>query len=227
MCTGCHAALAPPDAQARHTHHDSAGAGGSCVGCHMPRIVYGVLDIHPSHRIEIPDPARAARAGRPDACTGCHVDRDAGWAESAARTLWGGDRYSAGAVVPGGSAPQEAIFGGEPVARAVAADALGRAPPAHDRVRRVEILLEVMARDRYPAVRHLAWRSLRRLAVPGAQPNTGLGAGYDPSGGPAGRARVVARLREALGVATTFEPTSAQRAASRDETRDSDLEIGE
>src|SRR6185295_12705340 len=58
-CTACHDQLASVEAKARHSHHDAAGAGARCADCHMPRIVYGVLDIHRSHRIEIPDPVRA------------------------------------------------------------------------------------------------------------------------------------------------------------------------
>lgn len=227
MCTGCHAALAGPGALVAHAHHDPAGAGGSCVGCHMPRIVYGVLDVHRSHRIEIPDPARAASAGRPDACTTCHADRSVAWAEAAARGFWGGERYPAGVgvAVAGGTSPLEAILEGEPVARAVAADALGRAPlppTGEDRARRLGMLLEVMSRDRYPAVRHLAWRSLRKLAAPG----TGLAAAYDPSGTPDDRARVVARLRAALGSAAVA-PSPAVLALRRHLPRDRDLEIGE
>jgi hypothetical protein len=225
MCTGCHGALGAAEALATHAHHDPAAAGGACVGCHMPRIVYGVLDVHRSHRIEIPHPARAASAGRPDACTTCHVDRSVAWAETAARGFWGADRYPATVPVADGTSPFEAILEGEPVARAVAADALGRAPLSHgadDRARRLGILLEVMARDRYPAVRHLAWRSLRRLAAPGA----GLAAAYDPSGTPPDRARVVARLRAMLGPAGA-EPAPAALAMRRHTTPDRDLEIGE
>ena len=147
MCTGCHTALAAPAALAAHAHHDPAGEGARCVGCHMPRIVYGVLDVHRSHRIEIPDPARAAAAGRPDACSGCHV---------------GGSRRAAGrARAPGGGPVRRGAASGRQ--RAVAADALGRAPSRGRRRRaapRKAALLEVMADDRFPAVRHLAWRSL-------------------------------------------------------------------
>ena len=228
MCTRCHAALAEADAVARHAHHDPAAAGGSCVGCHMPRIVYGVLDVHRSHRIEIPDPARAASSGRPDACTTCHVDRTVAWAARAARAFWGGDRFPATTVV-GGSSPREAILGGEPVARAVAADAFGRAPSpgtGDDRSRRLGILLDVMAHDRTAAVRHLAWRSLRRLAAPGAPPGSDLAAAYDPSGTPAERARLVSDLRATLGAGVT-EPARAELAARRDPSLDRDLEIGE
>jgi predicted CXXCH cytochrome family protein len=233
MCTGCHATLVAPDALARHAHHDPGAGGGSCVGCHMPRIVYGVLDVHRSHRIEIPDPARAASFGRPDACTTCHVDRTVAWAASAARMFWGGDRYRPVAVVPDATSPRQAIFEGEPLARAVAADAFGRAPflaggegAPTDRAFRLGILLDVMAQDRYPAVRHLAWRSLRRLVAPGAPPGGGLAARYDPSDPPVDRARAVTRLREALGTASR-DPTPAELAARFDATRDQSLEIGE
>ena len=49
ICTGCHTALAAPEASRSHAHHDPAGEGGQgggtrCVSCHMPRIVYGVLE---------------------------------------------------------------------------------------------------------------------------------------------------------------------------------------
>ena len=52
--------------------------GGRCVGCHMPRIVYGVLDVHRSHRIEVPTrrvprrrpPRRVHPLSRRAACLG-------------------------------------------------------------------------------------------------------------------------------------------------------------
>jgi predicted CXXCH cytochrome family protein len=229
ICTGCHTALATSEAARLHAHHDPAGEGGGgrCVSCHMPRIVYGVLDLHRSHRIEIPDPGRAAAAGRPDACTGCHVERTAAWAEASARGFWGDARFPSGAPVPAGTSPFEALFGGPPVARAVAADALGRAPGADGdiRARRVGALLDVMARDHYPAVRHLAWRSLRRLVAPDASPGVGFAADYDPSAMPAARAEAVGRLRAALGEAA-LAPAPAL-AALRAGARDRDLEIGE
>ncbi|HSY42248.1 MAG TPA: hypothetical protein VLA79_22090, partial [Polyangia bacterium] len=215
-----------------HAHHDPAGEGGQesgirCVSCHMPRIVYGVLDLHRSHRIEVPDPARAAAAGRPDACTSCHVERTAAWAEAAARRLWGGARFAPGAPAPAGTSPFEALFGGPPVARAAAADAFGRAPApdAEARARRVGALLDVMVQDRYPAVRHLAWRSLRRLLAPDAPPGAGLAADYDPSASLAERNDAVGRLRTSLRASLVAPPSALTllRAGGRDR----DLEIGE
>jgi hypothetical protein len=193
MCTGCHAALAAPEAQARHSHHRADGAGARCVACHMPRIVYGVLDIHRSHRIEIPDPARAAAAGRPDACTLCHIDRS-----------------------------PDAALSGDPLTRAVTADALGRADDGPDtaaRARRLGVLLDVMAADRYPAVRHLAWRAARRLSP-------SCCADYDPSAEPPARATAVAAARASLGSgAVGPDPGAAARLRARAPTVD--VEIGE
>jgi hypothetical protein len=173
----------------------------------MPRIVYGVLDIHRSHRIDIPKPPRADRPSsdaRPDACTLCHVEGVPGGQAGGGATL--------------------ATLAGEPVARAVAADALGRAPSfaADERARRLGTLLETMVTDRYPAIRHIAWRSLRRLAAPGAAPGTGLAADYDPSAEAAARLRVVTRLRRELGHAAGAADRRAMALA-----RDVDLEIGE
>jgi len=189
MCTQCHTPLAAPAAVAAHTHHDPAGAGARCVSCHMPRIVYGVLDVHPSHRIEIPkvprnDPHDAGYgAGRPDACTLCHV---AGLA----------DREK-------GPRPMLSLFTSDPVGRAVAADALGNAPPfgGDERARRLGALLTSMTDDDFPAVRHIAWRSLRRLIAPGAAPDAGLAADFDPSADTPARLAAVERVRRALGPA--------------------------
>jgi predicted CXXCH cytochrome family protein len=201
MCTGCHARLAVPAAVAAHTHHDPMGEGARCVGCHMPRIVYGVLDIHRSHRIEIPKAPQDGGAGRPDACTLCHVEG-----------------------VPGGARVGATVtaLAGDPLARAVAVDALGRAPSfdAAERARRIGTLLEAMVNDRYPAVRHLAWRSLGMLGRPAAGP--GFAADYDPSADAGTRSSVVHRLRRQLGPAAGLADLTGPSRG-----HDTDLEIGE
>jgi len=233
MCTRCHRDLGTPAALARHSHHDPGREGARCVACHMPRVVYGVLDIHRSHRIEIPDPARAAgatsegSAPRPDACTLCHVDRTPGWAAGALARWRGG----APAPPPASASPVEVLFSGEPLARAVAADAVGRAASfalasETPRARALGALLEVMARDRYPAVRHLAWRAVRRLEARGAGPDEGLAAGYDASAGPEARAAEVALLQAALGSRVrAVDPEVVARLRARAVSRD--VQIGE
>ena len=192
MCIGCHTALAPATALARHARHDPEGAGARCVGCHMPRVVYGVLDVHRSHRIEVPRPT----ADRPSACTLCHTT---GLPSDAA-------------------SPLELVFAGDPVTRAVAADALGRTPVTAARDVRAGALAEVMAGDRYPAVRRIAWRALRRLLAPGAAPGTGVAADYNPSADAPVRAASVARLRSGPRGA----PPRARRGGGRPRARDRD-----
>jgi predicted CXXCH cytochrome family protein len=230
MCTRCHEALAAPAALAGHAHHDPAGAGGRCLGCHMPRIVYGVLDVHRSHRVEIPDPA--GRAGRPDACTGCHVDETPAWAADALARIWG---RPARATPASGLTPVEVLLAGEPLARAVAADAVGRSGAAGSgrererEARHVGVLLEVMANDRYPAVRHQAWRAALRL-LSGSAVEPVLAEGYDPSAAAPMRAAAVARLQAALGPrALALDPGVAARlrALAPAPGRDGDVQIGE
>ena len=87
-CTQCHEALASDDAIREHTGHDPSGAGARCTECHMPRISYGLVAVLHTHRIESPDPALSARYGRPDACTGCHVERTRAWASREAARLF-------------------------------------------------------------------------------------------------------------------------------------------
>ncbi|HEX5053904.1 MAG TPA: cytochrome c3 family protein [Planctomycetota bacterium] len=167
LCTQCHAAVAR-DVRA-HTHHDPGGAGSSCVACHMPKIVYGILDVHRSHHIDNPDPARDAAAGRPHACTLCHLDRNLGWvAESMQR--WWGARYVAPATRADGAPLELAdaaanLFAGDAAARAVAANACGE-PTAvfgHDYDAALRAWLAVTMGDGYPSVRFLARRSLLAL----------------------------------------------------------------
>lgn len=156
MCTGaCHQELTEPAARVAHSaHHDVL-----CVECHMPRIVFGIRTIHRSHRIEVPRPLADRDAGRPDACTLCHLDRDAAWA---AASIAAGEAPS---PEPRGSRIEDELFAGDPIERAVAAAALGRRDHADDDARRIGLLLSVMRDDRYPAVRGIAWRSARALGI--------------------------------------------------------------
>ncbi len=86
LCARCHA----PERFAVETHHhhpvDSAGA--RCVECHMPERTYMVIDRRRDHSLRLPRPDLEAVTGAPDACTGCHRDRDAAWAARAVEG-WG------------------------------------------------------------------------------------------------------------------------------------------
>jgi len=166
-CTQCHAAIAR-DVGA-HTHHAPASSGSRCVECHMPRIVYGVLEIHRSHRVESPDVARDVEGGRPNACTACHVDRDAAWAADRMRDFWG-ERHRRPAVRPDGApldAPEAlvSLHAGDPLQRAVYVAALGRVDAAAPPATRAAALANALVGlgDAYGAVRILARRSALAL----------------------------------------------------------------
>lgn len=150
LCTQCHESLAGESAAQAHARHE----GVACVDCHMPRIVYGIRTIHRSHRIEIPHPLAQSEGGRPDACTLCHVDRSVAWAE---RGIGAADeRHDAG----GRARMEELVFGGDPIERAVAAAALGRALGERGAPSASGWLVAAMRDDPYPAVRGIAWRSV-------------------------------------------------------------------
>lgn len=63
-----------------HLLHDADSAGGQCVSCHMPETTYMQVDPRRDHSLRIPDPFASLQVGTPNACTGCHADRDDSWA---------------------------------------------------------------------------------------------------------------------------------------------------
>ncbi|UOM33491.1 cytochrome c3 family protein [Acuticoccus sp. I52.16.1] len=96
VCTQCHSPAGNPDFPTlrpaaydtpAHTFHETGTAGAACKSCHMPERVYMGNDWRADHSLRVPRPDLAAATGAPEACTGCHTDRDATWAaaEIAAR----------------------------------------------------------------------------------------------------------------------------------------------
>lgn len=161
-CLACHQELAGDPTS--HTRHPPDSSGSLCVNCHMPPAVYGVMDIHRSHQIEVPRPLENARDERPGACTGCHLDRSAGWA-AAAIDRWGGS----GDSPAGESAYSEhfrQLLGGDPVQRAIAAELAGRSDGALSADQRLQLVpaLLIALEDRYPAVRRFAQKSIEAIA---------------------------------------------------------------
>ncbi|MEM7311486.1 MAG: cytochrome c3 family protein, partial [Planctomycetota bacterium] len=194
-CTSCHEDIGAD--VAAHTGHAADGPGSSCYDCHMPRAVYGVIEIHRSHRIESPDPKRDAEAGRPNACTLCHLDRSPVWAAREMGRMFG-RRFDPPVRRPSGASVElpdgvATLLAGDAVERAVAAAAMGRAPEsgALERDERAFLfaLLAVTLGDSYPSVRRLAQRAL--LALDDDQP---IGvrerlAAWDPMDAAGARAR--------------------------------------
>jgi Tfp pilus assembly protein PilF len=90
VCVRCH--LPATFATPAHHHHADHSPGASCVACHMPAHTYMVVDERRDHSIRIPRPDLSVQIGTPNACTGCHADRPAQWADDAVTRWVGRDR---------------------------------------------------------------------------------------------------------------------------------------
>jgi len=90
LCLQCHGPHAPierfPTLTTKnydgpeHHFHPMGGAGSACVDCHMPSKNYMVVDPRRDHSFRIPRPDLSLEHGTPNACNGCHDERDAAWA---------------------------------------------------------------------------------------------------------------------------------------------------
>jgi len=155
-------------------HFHAAGSGGDqCVNCHMPARTYMVVDPRRDHSFRVPRPDLSVRLGTPNACTGCHTDRDDDWAAEAVASWYGAPSpRHFGDVLAAGRA-------GRPEARSeLAALAAEGAQPAIVRATALELLRPfgqsglAAARDALtdtdPLVRVMAVAGLEPLA-PGAR----------------------------------------------------------
>lgn len=169
----------------------------------MPRMAYGILEIHRSHRIENPDPQRDGETGRPHACTSCHLDKTLLWAADEMARLWG-NRYQRPAFRQDG-APLElpdsvaSLLAGDAVQRVVYAWAAGRqdaATPASQKAT-VRAALAATLADGYPSIRRLAQRSLLALEQELPLGLAGQLASWDHTAGPS-REKMARNVLDAL-----------------------------
>jgi hypothetical protein len=108
-CLSCHTAphephgddelRAPGDESCRSCHanvfalgraHTRHGDKVSCLACHMPKVVTGVLDHFADHAIDVPVPPNTTKHEVPNACatTGCHASWNAARVEAQWTRLW-------------------------------------------------------------------------------------------------------------------------------------------
>jgi len=186
----------------------------------MPRVVYGVMSVHPTHEITVPDPRKTIAQAVPNACNQCHLDKSVNWALSAAAKLWpsrfGGAKQSADQDfnLPEGV---RALFAGDALTRAVAAEALGGGGPVRpDRRWAGPFLVEAFADD-YPVVRFFAANALASGQWQRRKPDY-LGVASSREQSLSGwRAMFGASSQDAMKIAATL----------RMKRRDVDIEVGE
>ncbi len=82
-CLPCHQERV--ENAAEHTHHKPDAGGPTCVACHMPMTEFARMR-RSDHSIRPPMPAATIAFGSPNACTLCHKDRDAAWADKQVRS---------------------------------------------------------------------------------------------------------------------------------------------
>jgi predicted CXXCH cytochrome family protein len=121
VCVRCHKELATAAAQQAHTHHDPAGAGGRCLGCHMPRKNLSLDNrLTRYHRIASPTEDAKVAGDRPLECALCHGDKPP---ETLVATMeaWWHKRYD--------RAPLRALYGDDLAHADVLVETLARGKP--------------------------------------------------------------------------------------------------
>lgn len=116
LCMSCHAPPgqrgAIPILPQAHSHHKFESPGNRCVECHMPQTMYMQSDLRRDHGFTVPDPMLTRTLGIPNACTRCHQDQSAEWAEKWSEE-WYGEKLAARRTRPRAQAVQDAWDGKE------------------------------------------------------------------------------------------------------------------
>ncbi len=164
-CTTCHKKDKYNNNIALHTKHKANSDGSLCYNCHMPKIVYGIMTFHRSHKIESPNTKYELAHDKPNACAACHVDKTNQWLLAKTNELWqqpnNSSKHQQTALVQS----LYKLHSGDPVERAIAATNLGYEGDLYsprDKLFVIPHLLFAMS-DNYPAIRRFAFKSLQAL----------------------------------------------------------------
>ena len=76
---------------AAHSHHPVESVASRCIACHMPTTDFPRMQ-RTDHSMLPPTPATTIAYQCPNACNGCHQDRDAAWSDKIVRQ-WHADGY--------------------------------------------------------------------------------------------------------------------------------------
>jgi predicted CXXCH cytochrome family protein len=120
LCAQCHTPAVYDGPQ--HHFHRADTAGAQCVSCHMIERFYMVIDGRRDHSFRVPRPDLSVKLGTPNACTDCHVDRGAAWADEAVAQWYGPGRRAAWHYGEALAAGRYARIGAEPLLVRVISD---------------------------------------------------------------------------------------------------------
>ncbi len=78
LCAQCH--LTETYDTPKHHFHEMNTEGAQCINCHMTGKYYMGNDFRRDHSFRVPRPDLSLKYDSPNACTGCHEDKDDKWA---------------------------------------------------------------------------------------------------------------------------------------------------
>jgi len=90
LCLQCHTP-AVYDTEKHHFHAENTEAS-LCISCHMTGKDYMGNDFRRDHSFRIPRPDQSVTYGTPNACTGCHEDKNDQWADSSIKKWYDNKR---------------------------------------------------------------------------------------------------------------------------------------
>ena len=162
-CTSCHKNYVENLTQ--HTGHKQNSDGSLCYSCHMPKIVYGIMDFHRSHKIESPNPTYELAHDKPNACAACHIDKTDKWIVLKSNKIWPNSLQKNQEIQQEIVQSLYKLHSGDPVERGIAAKNLiytSEILTQQDKKFIIPHLLFAME-DNYPAIRRFSFKSLKSL----------------------------------------------------------------
>ncbi|MBB76815.1 MAG: hypothetical protein CMJ75_20105 [Planctomycetaceae bacterium] len=161
-CLQCHQGFA--EAIEEHTHHPAQSSGSQCYNCHMPHTSYALLTAMRSHRIDSPNVTSSLEHGRPNACNLCHIDKTLQWSANHLREWYQQPELSFSTDQREIAASLLWLITGDAMQRTLAAWHLGWSPAIKTGGDNWQAsFLALLLDDPYPAVRFVAYQSIRRL----------------------------------------------------------------
>jgi predicted CXXCH cytochrome family protein len=161
-CLQCH-----PQVRAKltqHTHHPASSPGSLCYNCHMPNTTYGLLTAMRSHTVTSPDVGRDLKAGRPNACNLCHLDKTLSWTAKSLHTWYGTPEPKLDTEQQTVSSSILDLLRGDAGKRALIAWSMGWGPAVETAGKDwLPPYLAWLFEDPYAAVRYMSGHSIEKL----------------------------------------------------------------
>ncbi len=162
-CYSCHKSY--QENLIQHTGHKLNSDGALCYNCHMPKIVYGVMEFHRSHKIESPNPKIEFQINKPNACSACHINKSDTWIISETERIWPKNIKTSEYQVKHIVQTIYKLHSGDPVERAIVAKNLSYQSiliPNQEKKYLIPHLIFAME-DNYPAIRRFSFKTLNAI----------------------------------------------------------------